>query len=120
MPEQLTKHPDITLGLLKDLGAQCGTGAPQNILKACPPERFCALPSGELCIYGLEGMLQMTQITKEEMAAIVCPECQQSGPVNSAMISGPGSILMGAVFIVGIMFGKLWKTSRAKGGRPPR
>ena len=53
MPEQLTKHPDVTLQVLRSAGAQCGNGAPQEILQACPAARFCKLPGGEICVYGL-------------------------------------------------------------------
>jgi hypothetical protein len=40
MPEQLTKHPQVTLQVLQSAGAQCGVGAKQEILTACPPARF--------------------------------------------------------------------------------
>ena len=53
MPEQLTKHPEATLQVLRSAGAQCGTGAPPTILTACPAERLCTLPGGEICVYGL-------------------------------------------------------------------
>ena len=51
MPEILTKHPDIVLNLLTDLGAECGSG-PKDILKDCPIKNFCKLPTGELCVLG--------------------------------------------------------------------
>src|SRR3989442_14103290 len=69
MPEQLTKHPDVTLQVLRSAGAQCGAGATQDILKACPAERFCKLPGGEVCIYGLPEIAQMTQIGPSEWQA---------------------------------------------------
>ena len=69
MPEQLTKHPDVTLDVLRSAGAQCGAGASQDILKACPAERFCKLPGGEVCIYGLPDIAQMTQISPSEWQA---------------------------------------------------
>lgn len=50
MPEQITKYPDITLEVLQGAGAVCGKGAPQKILKQCPAERFCSLPTGEIII----------------------------------------------------------------------
>lgn len=49
MPEQITKYPDVTLKVLKGAGAVCGEGAPQKILTQCPAERFCSLPTGEIC-----------------------------------------------------------------------
>ncbi len=63
MPEQLTKHPEVTLQVLRSAGASCGTGAPQTILTQCPAERFCRLPGGEVCVYGLADAPRMTQIT---------------------------------------------------------
>lgn len=50
MPEQITKYPDITLEVLQGAGAVCGKGAPQKILKQCPAERFCSLPTAEIII----------------------------------------------------------------------
>lgn len=114
MPEQLTKHPDITLGLLKDLGAQCGAGAPQNILKACPSERFCALPTGEICVYGIEDIPRMTQISMQDLASVVCP---QSPGQNSAMLSGTG-VWMAAVFLANLVLGKPGKISRRRRSGP--
>jgi hypothetical protein len=63
MPEQLTNHPEITLKVLRSAGAKCGEGAPQTILTQCPTERFCKLPAGELCVFGLTEAPQMTQIS---------------------------------------------------------
>jgi hypothetical protein len=39
MPEQISKYPDVTLQVLRESGAVCGQGAPQNILKQCPRDR---------------------------------------------------------------------------------
>lgn len=63
MPEQLTRYPDITISVLRSAGAVCAEGATQRILKQCPAERFCKLPGGEVCVYGLAESSQMTQIT---------------------------------------------------------
>lgn len=71
MPEQLTKHPEVTLQVLKSAGAECGTGAAQTILKACPAERFCKLPGGEVCIYGLPEASRMTQIRAADWQALL-------------------------------------------------
>ncbi|MCY1226683.1 hypothetical protein D9M68_475770 [compost metagenome] len=76
MPEQLTRHPDVTLQVLRSAGARCGEGAPQEILKACPRERFCKLPGGEVCVYGLDNAITMTQITAADWRALA----QQAGP----------------------------------------
>lgn len=71
MPEQLTKHPEVTLQVLRSTGARCGEGAPQEILKACPAARFCKVPGGELCVYGLPEAAQMTQIGVEEWRGLL-------------------------------------------------
>jgi len=79
MPEQLTRHPEITLKVLKSAGAKCGEGAEQRILKACPADRFCRLPRGEICVYGLEDAPRMTQIKPadwESIAAATVPAAQ--------------------------------------------
>ncbi|WP_280153129.1 hypothetical protein [Piscinibacter sp. XHJ-5] len=70
MPEQLTKHPDVTLQVLRSAGAQCGTKAPQEILKACPAERFCKLPGGEICVYGIADAPKMTQFSAADWQAL--------------------------------------------------
>lgn len=79
MPELLTKHPAIVKEVLESAGARCGRGAPQKILTRCPREQFCALPGGELCVYGAEGLPQMTQLTRAE----VCGQRAES-PSSSA------------------------------------
>jgi hypothetical protein len=76
MPEQLSKHPEVTLQVLKSAGAQCGGGARQEILTACPADRFCKLPGGEICVYGLPQAGQMTQISAAEWQTIApTPRC---------------------------------------------
>lgn len=51
MPEVYTKHANIVIELLEDLGAECGRDdlIPQ-ILLGCPIDRFCKLPRGEICV----------------------------------------------------------------------
>jgi hypothetical protein len=71
MPETITKYPDISLEILGKSGMECGTGAAQQILTACPPERFCSSPVGEICVYGLEEIPQMTQISTHDVAEAV-------------------------------------------------
>ena len=68
MPEIISKYPDIVLQILKEAGIECGTGAKQQILVNCPAERFCSLPTGELCVYGLNDISKMTQISGAELA----------------------------------------------------
>ena len=70
MPEQISKYPDVTLQVLRESGAVCGQGAPQNILKQCPRDRFCSLRTGEICVYGINEIPKMTQITSQELAKV--------------------------------------------------
>jgi hypothetical protein len=44
MPEQLTKHPDVTMQVLRASGGKCGEGAKPEILVSCPAARFCKMP----------------------------------------------------------------------------
>lgn len=77
MPEQLTKHPEVTLQVLRSSGAKCAEGARPDILASCPPARFCKMPGGEICIYGLAEAPKMTQITVadwESVLAAVSPK----------------------------------------------
>lgn len=62
MPELLTKYPHIVLKVFKDAKITCGEKTTPKILVNCPQERFCNLPTGELCIYGLDDIPSMTQI----------------------------------------------------------
>lgn len=106
MPEQLTKHPDVTLEVLKSAGAKCGAGAPQTILKECPAERFCALPGGEVCIYGVAEVGKMTQISSAELAAAL-PAAEPPPQVSWA--EGLAVVL---VFVAGILVGALLRRGR--------
>jgi hypothetical protein len=67
MPEVITKHPDVVKEVLQSAGAKCGVGAPQKILKKCPREQFCALPGGEICVYPVNRIPEMTQLTRAEL-----------------------------------------------------
>jgi hypothetical protein len=107
MPEQISKYPDVTLKVLKGAGAVCGEGAPQKILTQCPRERFCSLPTGEICVFGIADIPKMTQITPQELALVVCPRAQAAG-VSSAPL-GTDGVLFGAVFIAGLALGRAWK-----------
>lgn len=114
MPEQLTKHPDVTLQVLKSAGAKCGEGLPQEILTACPAARFCKLPGGEVCIYGLPEAKTMTQIGTAEWATLA-----PLRPEPTAAL--PWAWIVPALF-VGALLG--WLLSRRKppgsrAGTPP-
>lgn len=109
MPEQISKYPEVTIQVLKGVGARCGEGAEQKILMQCPRERFCALPSGEVCIYGIEEIPRMTQITRKDLADIVCPPELQSS-MGSVSLSSPEIVLLGVIFAMGAAAGRCWRT----------
>ena len=110
MPEQLTRHPDVTLQVLKSAGgARCGEGAPQQILKDCPTDRFCALPGGEICVYGLPEATRMTQIKPAELVAAAggaappAPAVSATQPADDPAAWG----LTGGALLVGLVIGAL-------------
>ena len=101
MPEQISKYPDVTLEVLKGADAVCGEGAPQQILTQCPAERFCSLPTGEICVYGIKEIPRMTQITLQELAQVVYPRAEQDAGASRA-ISGAEGLPLAAVFLAGL------------------
>jgi hypothetical protein len=105
MPEQLTKHPDVTLQVLRSAGAQCGEGAPQGILKQCPGERFCKLPGGEVCIYGLADAPKMTQLSAADWAAVRLAVPGQDAPPTAPGLGPQAWLLGGANLVIGILIG---------------
>ena len=105
MPEQITNHPDVTLEVLKSAGAKCGEGAPQQILKKCPADRFCALPGGEMCIYGIGQIPKMTQISTRELAGVVCPPAKAAVLLNGVEWQDAGAL--GATFALGLAVGAI-------------
>src|SRR5688500_17097990 len=85
MPELLTKHPDTVIKVLKSEGAQCGTGAKPKILTKCPPDKFCTLAGGELCVYGSNELGQMTQLAPTDL-------CKSSGRASSSLELVPSDV----------------------------
>ena len=108
MPEQITKYPDVTLKVLKGAGARCGEGAGQKILKDCPRDRFCSLPTGEICVYGINEIPKMTQISTEEIAEVVCTKYKQSTLIP-ATFSDSEMIPIGMFFVIGLVFGIVYR-----------
>ncbi len=107
MPEQISKYPEVTLQVLQGAGGICGKGVEQKILTRCPAERFCALPTGEICVYGLDQIPQMTQITMQEVARVVCPISHASlVPAMEPTVQG---VLLGACFALGLLIGRVWR-----------
>lgn len=109
MPEQLTKHPEVTLQVLQSAGAQCGVGAKQEILTACPPARFCKLPGGEVCVYGLPEARQMTQVTSADLAALALAPAAPPAPAAEGLM--PWSAVFAAL-VVGVAIG--WIAARRR------
>ncbi|HWP58109.1 MAG TPA: hypothetical protein VNL14_09495 [Candidatus Acidoferrales bacterium] len=116
MPEQISKYPEVTLEVLKSAGAVCGQGAPQKILKQCPAKQFCSLPAGEICVYGIDQIPQMTQITLEELARVVA---RKQSSLEDLPVMGPaGALIVGAVFAAGFALGKFRRKTAP--GQPAR
>lgn len=116
MPEQISKYPGITLQVLRESGAVCGQGAPQKILTQCPRDRFCSLQTGEICIYGIDEIPKMTQITTQELAKVVCPLAPKSAAVVPSGVPALEAALVFAGFISGFGLGKL-RSKRPAGHR---
>jgi hypothetical protein len=111
MPEQITKYPEVTLKVLEGAGAACGQGAPQKILTQCPRDRFCSLPTGEICVYGIKDIPKMTQISARDLAQLVCPVTQEDVVVSAGLLASDGISLI-ATFLVGLAVGLAWKRFR--------
>jgi len=108
VPEQITKYPEVTLQILKEAGARCGEGVEQKILTKCPPKQFCALPAGEICVYGIEQIPTMTQLSTREIAQVVCPKDHQPAweRIHPTVVWG---LLIVAVFAIGLAVGVISK-----------
>jgi hypothetical protein len=94
MPEIITKYPEIVIQIIKVVG-KCGAGVKQQILTTCPPERFCSLPTGEICVYGLEDIPKMTQISTADLAKVVSASTSEF------------SIFNGVMFFIGLVVGAI-------------
>ncbi|MGH6626836.1 MAG: hypothetical protein ACRECD_09890 [Burkholderiaceae bacterium] len=107
MPEQLTKHPELTLQVLRSSGAKCAEGAAQDILTQCPAERFCKLPGGEICVFGLPDASRMTQISATELRALVAPVPSETlrpeGALSGELLLSAGiGLLAGAAIAIAV------------------
>ncbi len=71
MPEILTKFPESALYVLKSAGAKCGVGIKPEILTQCPIDHFCALPHGEICVYRVDEISKLTQISPVDLVDYV-------------------------------------------------
>lgn len=119
MPEQLTKHPEVTLQVLRSApGVQCGSdaAAPPAILVQCPPERFCRLPGGELCVYGLADAPRMTQIGAADWRALA--GTLPDGDAASSAGLGIAAVLGLVVGLVIAAAHSRWRRRRRRSGEP--
>lgn len=116
MPELLTKHPTVVIDVLESTGARCGDGLPQKILTKCPREAFCALPGGELCVYGLDEVDAMTQIDTDDLAPLVCTQSSPQSVAGGCAVaeSAGGAMLFAAVLLAFAI------DRRARRSRPAR
>ena len=102
MPEQLTKDPDVTIRVLRSAGGKCGEGLKPETLVTCPPARFCKMPGGEICVYGLEDAAKMTQITKSDWRAIQLQQ-KEAVPALYTVPLGTFLIAVAAAIIAGVL-----------------
>ena len=113
MPEQLTKHPDVTLKLLRSAGGKCGEGLKPEILVSCPPAGFCKMPGGEICVYGIEDAGRMTQITKSDWRAI---QVQQKEDVPALVTVPLGTVIIAVCvsIVAGMLLAAWWGATRRR------
>ena len=100
MPEVITKYPESLLRTLKNAGMKCGTGEKQQILTTCPKDNFCTIPTGEICVYDIKNIREMTQINTLDLHEAI-------GNTPPALFSWPSIFLITIVFILGIVLGKV-------------
>jgi hypothetical protein len=119
MPEVISKHPEITIRVLEDAGARCGPEFQPRILTRCPGERFCSLPTGEICVFGIDEIPQMTQISREELLAVVLEEplplpLVAPEPVKAPVYFDLFGIVIGIVMglILGLVIGKIFLSGK--------
>jgi hypothetical protein len=116
MPEQLTRHPEVTIQVLRSAGASCAEGAPQAILKSCPRESFCKLPGGEICVYGLDRAQAMTQFTAADWQSLA--PLAGARPDVAAAMARDGTAVAG--FVAGLAAGALATAALARWRRGRR
>lgn len=100
MPEIITRYPDVTRQVLESAGAQCGRGAPQKILTACPREAFCALPGGEVCVYGVDQVSKMTQLSRRDLC---------DGAAGKTSLLDAGESLAAPALVVAFAVAVVWR-----------
>ncbi len=115
MPEQLSKHPEVTLQVLRSAGARCGTDAPPaQILGQCPAARFCALPGGEICVYGFDEAARMTQPTGADWALLRPLVAPQPVPAPPASVAAQPAWLLGVLLALAVGVALGWALAQAR------
>lgn len=113
MPEVISKYPEVTIKVIKEAGLRCGKGAPQRILTKCPPERVCLAPCGEICVYGLDEISQMTQVTRSEIVSDFKKPLEVPTPKTETMGLNIFYLLAAVlILIIGFYSDSLWRTKR--------
>lgn len=92
MPEVISRYPEVTREVLESAGARCGEGVPQKILTACPREAFCALPGGEICVYGVADIPRMTQLAPRDLC--------EGAAEKTALLDPGGAVALAAALLV--------------------
>ena len=94
----------LMVARLRSAGAICGEGAEQVILRDCAPDRFCKLPGGEMCIFGLPEAQRMTQITPAEWQAVL-PTLRDTGGWSGFGVDGDIVLGGAACLLAGLALG---------------
>lgn len=97
MPEILTKYPDLAIMEIKSAGGKCGENLKKQILTSCPTDRFCVLPKGEICVYGIKEITQMTQFNATDLNPYLCKD--------PGIYSDTNTILLVISCLFGLFFG---------------
>jgi hypothetical protein len=108
MPEVLTKQPEVVLKVVTSGGGQCNTGTLPRILTKCPREKFCALPGGEMCIYGANELDSMTQLTRAEVCGRTSPQTFEIGMGST----GTAGVALALAYLGGVASARLFKRVR--------
>ncbi|HZN48918.1 MAG TPA: hypothetical protein VFB71_14945, partial [Ramlibacter sp.] len=83
----------------------------------CPAERFCQLPGGEICVYGLPEAARMTQVNAAEWRALFAPPPAPEPPADAVapVMAGGLGLVTGALAAVVLMH--WWRRRRPGVGR---
>jgi hypothetical protein len=80
MPEQLTKHPEVTIHVLRSAGAKCGEGSVQEILTKWAPGRIEDDASDLQRFDGGHNAVDCNRAPLKGLAPLVSSELRRSSP----------------------------------------